>query len=91
MNLPSISMLNSSNESSVSSRWAHCLTAAAASCMLLSGCARHDLQARQESHPNPFNDEFAQWGETHRPPGQPGNLTGASEESRQVERNLGIR
>jgi hypothetical protein len=84
-------MLIFSNESTVSNRWAQCLAAAATSCMLLSGCARHDLQAHQDSHPNPFNDEFAQWGETHRPAGQPGNLTGTSDESRQVERNLGIR
>jgi len=84
-------MLNCSNELSVRSPLAQCLAAAAVACMLFSGCARHDLQARQESHPNPFNDEFAQWGETHRPPGQPGNLTGASDEARQVERNLGIR
>jgi hypothetical protein len=78
-------------ESTSLRRWGYCLCAATFAAMLLSGCARHDLQARQESHPNPFNDEFAEWGETHRPPGQPGNLTGVSDESRQVERNLGIR
>jgi len=72
-------------------RWAQLLSAGAVSATLLSGCARHDLQAGQDSHPNPFNDEFAQWGETHRPPGQPGNLTGTSDEARQVERNLGVR
>jgi len=59
--------------------------------LLVSGCARQELQSHQDQRPNPFHDEFAHWGENHRPAGQPGNLTGTSDEARQVERNLGVR
>ncbi len=38
-----------------------------------------------------FHDEFAHWGENQRPPGQPGNLAGLSEQSQEVERDLGVR
>jgi hypothetical protein len=38
-----------------------------------------------------FHDEFAHWGENLRPAGQPGNLAGVSEQSQEVERDLGVR
>jgi hypothetical protein len=38
-----------------------------------------------------FHDEFAHWGENARPAGEPGHLTGLSEQAQEVERNLGIR
>ena len=38
-----------------------------------------------------FHDEFAHWGESQRPAGEPGNLVGLSEQAQEVERNLGVR
>jgi hypothetical protein len=38
-----------------------------------------------------FNDEFAHWGEDHRPKGGDGDLDGLSTKSQQIERNLGVR
>jgi hypothetical protein len=53
----------------------------------LTGCASHEVAPKREA----FNDEFAHWGEHVRPAGQPGEMVGLSDESRQVERNLGVR
>jgi hypothetical protein len=38
-----------------------------------------------------FHDEFSHWGENLRPAGPSGNLAGVSEQSQEVEKDLGVR
>jgi hypothetical protein len=55
-------------------------------CCALSGCKSENLQGDK------FTDDYATWGESHRPADtSDGNLYGASDKARQVERNLGVR
>jgi hypothetical protein len=58
-----------------------------AACLASVGCKTVKLQ-----NDDNFSDDLATWGEDHRPADSTdGNLTGASEKARQVERNLGMR
>jgi hypothetical protein len=80
---PSILMSNRPNRF-----WATPIRIAALIAMaLLAGCASHEVAPKRDAFP----DEFAHWGEQIRPAGQPGEMVGLSDESRQVERNLGVR
>ena len=55
-------------------------------CLSLAGCNM------LKQHDDNFTDDYATWGQAHRPhDDSDGNLTGASEKARQVERNLGVR
>jgi hypothetical protein len=58
-----------------------------AACLSLAGCKTVKLK-----NDDNFTDDYATWGQGHRPADSTdGNLTGASEKARQVERNLGMR
>jgi hypothetical protein len=52
--------------------------------LLLSGCNGPNLRGGN------FRDDLARWGEKSRRPGAPTEYWGASEQARQVERNLGV-
>jgi hypothetical protein len=60
-----------------------CLCAVAAVC--LAGCKSMNLRGDN------FNDEFANWGESKRPAGKPGQMWSFSTQGQQLERNLGVR
>lgn len=55
-----------------------------AAALVLTGCNSPNLRGGN------FRDDLAQWGEKNRRPGTPTEYWGASEQARQVERNLGV-
>jgi hypothetical protein len=66
--------------------WPVCLCAALAiAAVFTTGCSSVNWMG------DGFHDEFAHWGENLRPAGQPGQLAGASEQSQEIERDLGVR
>jgi hypothetical protein len=50
----------------------------------LPGCKSNDLRGGS------FRDEWADWGETNKRPGNPATFFGFSNQARQVEKNLGV-